>query len=217
MAMSFVRKAPSRASPGAFVPVRVSSMTTGDAAWWDARVQPRLVNRVDRADRFWSWLVMLPMAHLFQASQGRPCTPLVIWAYTPQNTLVRAAMAILVERFPRLDVQNGGEAVFTWFISAAPGDVLGIFGVTDPPSLGKILVDLGIVLSMNDGNYGRIGLHADPAGGLRLNAFYGGQCGLLNLPSAATLPRPLRRNDGRYFYTDDAVGGALLAMLQPWR
>ncbi len=186
-------------------------MTGRDAAWWDSRVQPTIALSSGRADRHWFWLAMLPVLLLHQLSKGRRCRPLVLWAYADDGRLVRAAMSLLIERYPHLDVALPGFAHFLWLVSSAPDSILARFGVLDPPSLGRVSVDTSMVLSENDGFAGRIGLHAAPSGGPRLLKLYGTDCGLLQLSTTAALPAAVRHsNDGRFFYTDDARAEILL-------
>lgn len=185
-------------------------MTGSDAAWWDTRVQPTIAITPGRADRHWIWSALLPLFLLHQLSKGRRCRPLVLWAYADNGRLVRAAMSLVIERYPRLDATQGF-AHFLWLVSSAPASILAGFGVSDPPSLGLVTVDTSMVLSENAGLVGRIGLHAAPSGGPRLLKLYGTECRLLQLPAAAALPPTVRRsNDGRFFYTDDARAEILL-------
>jgi hypothetical protein len=127
-------------------------------------------------------------------------------------------MSILIDGYPYLDVRVPTESYFVWFISAADSDVLkNHFGVSDPPSLGRILLDSPILLSQNAGFSGRIGLHAAVLGGARLVAFYV-KSGLLNLPATAPLPPSItRKNDGRFFYANEAVAEALAEQLDVLR
>ncbi|HKT88446.1 MAG TPA: hypothetical protein VJQ59_08420 [Candidatus Sulfotelmatobacter sp.] len=213
----FVRTAPSRAKKIP-VDIRVTDMKAADALWWDARLGPYHAQLATRADRWWSWSALLPMAHLVQLAQRRFCRALVTWVRADNGQFVRAGMSILIQHYPYLDFRTPDDSHFMWFMSAAEADVLRRnFGVSDPPSLGRVLLDNAIVLSQNAGLSGRIGLHAAAAGGPGLLAFYV-KCGLLNLPSAAPLPAAVRRqNDGRFFYADDVVAAALATALDPNR
>ena len=214
----FARFAPARNNPTRQVRIRVSDMTGRDTAWWDARVQPAIARTPGRADRFWVWSTLLPVLLLHQLSKRRQCRPLVLWAFADNGRLVRAAMSLLIERYPRLDIAMPGFAHFLWFVSAAPDSILARFGVSDPPSLGRVSVDNCLVLSENAALAGRIGLHAAPAGGARLLHFYQTNCQLIQLPATAALPPTVRRsNDGRFFYTDDARSAVLLRQGDPYR
>ncbi len=166
-----------------------------------------------RADRYWSWSVLLPLCHLVQRVKRRYCRPLVIWARTDSGRFLRVGMLILIEAYPYLDVEHPAESHFVWFMSGADAGVLTEFGMSNPPALGRVLLDTAIVLSQNAEHAGRIGLHAAAAGGEGLLAIYD-RLGLLRLPAAAPLPPSVRRpNDGRFFYADDSVAEALAVAL----
>jgi hypothetical protein len=214
----FVRRAPSKANPSHFVDIRVTDMKAADALWWDQRLGPHHARDRTRADRHWAWSVLLPMCHLMQLAKRRFCRPLVIWTRADNRQFVRAGMSILIDGYPHLDARTPAESYFVWFISAADSEVLkNHFGVSDPPSLGRILLDSPIVLSLNAGFSGRIGLHAAVLGGPRLFVFYV-KCGLLNLPAMAPLPPSVtRKNDGRFFYADEGMAEALAAQLDGLR
>jgi hypothetical protein len=214
----FVRLAPSRVDKTRFVDVRVTDMAAADALWWDSRIAPRQAHIAARADRLWIWSVLLPMCHLVQLTKRRLCRPLVIWTRAGNGKFVRAGMSILIQRYPYLDVTTFHDSHFVWFISAADSSVLSThFSVTDPPALGRVLLDNAIVLSQNAGLAGRIGLHAAVAGGPGLLTVYV-KCGLLRLPAASPLPSAIhRKNDGRFFYADELIAEALAALLDSTR
>jgi hypothetical protein len=80
-------------------------------------------------------------------------------------------MSILIEEYAYLDVARDVAAHSLWFISAAdPAVLTEQFGMSNPPVLGRVLIDNAIVLSQNAGLGGRIGLHAAVAGGEALLA-----------------------------------------------
>ncbi len=217
-ARRFLRTAPSRVDKRRRVDIRVTDMTARDAVWWDARLGPTHAQMTDRADRFWSWSVLLPLCHLVQRAKRRYCRPLVIWARSDNGRFMRVGLSIMVEAYPHLDADHPGESHFLWFMSAAdPGVLTTEFGMSQPPALGRLLLDNAIVLSQNAGLGGRIGLHAATAGGAGLLTVYD-RCGLLRLPAAKPLPPAIRRaNDGRFFYTDEGLAESLAAALDPSR
>ncbi len=214
----FARSAPSKVDTRRRVDIRVTDMAAGDALWWDTRLGPKHAQLTARADRFWSWSMLLPLCHLVQRAKRRHCRPLVIWARADNGDFMRVAMSVLIEQYPYLDVACPDESHFVWFMSAADAGVLKAdFGMSHPPALGRVLLDNAIVLSQNAGLAGRIGLHAAPAGGEALLAVYR-RCGLMHLPAAAALPPSIRQpNDGRYFYADERVAEALAAALDASR
>jgi hypothetical protein len=214
----FVRSAPGKVDPKRAVPIRITDMTGNDAAWWDARMGPHHVRKPRRADRYWSWSALLLVAHLVQLSKQRHCRPLVIWARADNGLYLRVAMTIVIENYLRLDAPEPPGAHFVWFLCAADKGVLTRhFGFSNPPSLGRVLLDAAMVLSENAGLAGRIGLHAARAGGAALTAFYR-DCGLRRLAPGRPLPAPIkRRNDGRFFYADETTAAALLSKLDAAR
>ena len=171
-----------------------------------------------RADRYWSWSVLLPLCHLVQRAKRRYCRPLVFWARADSGRFLRVGMLIVIEAYPYLDVEHPAESHFVWFMSGADAGVLTTeFGMSNPPALGRVLLDSAIVLSQNASLAGRIGLHAAAAGGDGLLAVYA-RLGLIRLPAAATLPPSVRRpNDGRFFYADEPVAEGLAAALDASR
>jgi hypothetical protein len=211
---NFARFAPSRADKLRLVEIRTTDMTAADANWWDAHLRPHHSRMATRADRNWRWSVLLPMSHLVQLAKRRFCRPLVFWARADNGQFVRAGMSILIEEYPHLDINDPGDSDFLWFISAADSEVLSAhFGVSDPPALGRVLIDSAIVLSQNSGFLGRIGLHAAKKGGANLLTVYG-KCGLKSLPATALLPSAIsRKNDGRFFYADEPTAEALAELL----
>jgi len=218
MARRFVRTAPSKVDRHRLVDLRVTDMTAGDALWWDARLGPKHALIATRADRLWSWSVLLPLCHVVQRAKRRYCRPLVVWARTDSGRFLRVGMSILIEGYPYLDVAHPGDSHFVWFMSAADAGVLtSEFGLSHPPALGRVLLDNAIVLSQNTGFGGRMGLHAAAAGGDALLRLYE-RCGLRALPPAAELPPPIRRpNDGRFFYAEEGLAESLAAALDASR
>jgi hypothetical protein len=214
----FARAAPSKTDKRRSVDIRITDMTASDALWWDTRLGPAHARDASRADRYWVWSVLLPLCHLVQRAKRRDCRPLVIWARNDTGRFVRAGMCLVIEEYPYLDVRHPADANFLWFLSAADSAVLRHeFAMSDPPALGRVLIDVAIVLSQNAGLGGRIGLHAARAGGDGLLGFYA-YCGLIPLPRRATLPASVQRpNDGRFFYADESVAEALAAALDPTR
>jgi hypothetical protein len=218
MPRRFVRSAPSKADKQRRVDVRVTDMAASDALWWDTRLGPRHASVADRADRFWAWSVLLPLCHLVQRAKRRYCRPLVMWARTDSGRFLRVGMLIVIEAYPYLDIEHPAESNFVWFMSGADAAVLkSEFRMSNPPALGRALLDCAIVLSQNADLAGRIGLHAAAAGRERLLAVYD-RIGLTRLPATATLPASISRaNDGRFFYADERSAEALAAALDASR
>jgi hypothetical protein len=89
--------------------------------------------------------------------------------------------------------------------------------MSQPPALGRVLLDNAIILSQNAGLEGRIGLHAAAAGGrVLLNVYIA--CGLSRLAATAKLPPGVKRkNDGRFFFGDEMQAETMAAMLDSRR
>ncbi len=214
----FARRAPSKVDKTRWVDIRITDMVAADAAWWDARLGPKHARMRSRADRLWAWSVLLPTCHLVQLAQRRHCRPLVIWARDDGRRFLRVGMSIVIERYPFLDASRDVDSNFVWFISAADPELLQLeFNMSDPPALGRVLLDNAIVLSQNAGLEGRIGLHAAAAGGQALLNVYR-RCGMTRLAATAALPPRIRRkNDGRFFVADESQAESLAALLDPSR
>jgi hypothetical protein len=214
----FTRTAPSKTDKTRAVDIRMTDMLAGDAAWWDTRLGPKNARSRARADRFWSWSVLLPLCHLVQLAKRRYCRPLVVWARTDSGRFLRVGMSIFIESYPYLEAERGVDSYFVWFMSAADSALLHAhFDMTHPPALGRVLLDNAIVLSQNAGLGGRIGLHAAAAGGDTLPSLYAA-CGLMNLAVTAQLPADVKRkNDGRFFVADETRAESMAALLDPRR
>jgi len=214
----FTRTAPSKIDRTRSVDIRITDMFAADAAWWDTRLGPKHALNRSRADRLWTWSVLLPLTHLVQLAKRRYCRPLVVWARADKGRFVRVGMSIFIEGYPFLDAAGSFESYFVWFMSAAdPALLQSDFGMSEPPALGRVLLDNAIVLSQNAGHRGRIGLHAAAAGGKTLLSVYTA-CGLTNLAATAPLPAEVKRkNDGRFFLADETRAETMAALLDPRR
>jgi hypothetical protein len=192
-------------------------MSWQDAAFWDMHVQPSILgSREKRADRYWSWNVLRQIFPLSQRVRNRRCLALTTFVANRAGDAIPAAMHLFIERYPHLDVRESMPAILVWFISAASDDALLALDVAVPPSLGRICIDTAIVASMNLQTEGRIGLHCARAGGEELMDFYTRICQLHCVPIRARLPVG-ERNDGRYFYTDEALAESLAQNFDPLR
>jgi hypothetical protein len=216
--LSFVSRIPGKVDPSQLVELEITDMQARDALWWDRRMGPHHVKIPHRADRFWPWTALLPMCHLTQLAQRRACRPLVIWAQADNGRFVRAAMAIMIERYPHLDIHDPADAYFIWFMAAADKHVLiNHFAVLNPPDLGSVLLDNAMILSANDLLHGRIGLHSDQAGGQWLRDWYAAKR-LLEIPESQPFPRNVRRvNKGGFFYTTPLVAEDSIRRLNSYR
>lgn len=216
--VSFVSRVPGKVDSTQLIDIEITNMQARDALWWDRRMGPHNLRIAHRADRFWPWMGLLPMCHLTQLAQRRGCRPLVIWGQADNGQFVRVAMSIAIERYPYLDINDGGDSYFIWFMCAADKNVLvRHFGFSNPPAVGEVLLDNAMVLSANDQLEGRIGLHSDPAGGNWLRNWYAGK-GLTEVPKNQAFPRGVRRaNKGGYFVASPRTAQKLIRSLDPQR
>ena len=198
-----------------WVPIRIANMTARHARLWDLTFGRRiLVGSEARADRFWPWSVFRVMAPLWQQQKGYRCRALtvlmnVLKPGTQRVIELPVGMMLLIEKYPHVVQGNAEGSSFIWLLASAPKDAMKDVGIAKRPSLGRILVDTAMGHSEANGLEGRMWLHCAPAGGQRLMGFYENNCELLNLPLAAPLP-VRRRNDGRFFYSTEALAHKLL-------
>jgi hypothetical protein len=210
---AFVSHAPLRA--GGVTPVQISPLTYNDTVFWHQQVQPDIHKLPDRLDEHWHWpslLLGLSAVELLRQRQ------LVGYAALVQNNVglaVPAGLVLLSIGFPALDEPNE-DAVFLWYLTAAPTGTLTRLGVAAKPALLEVLVDIGIVESHARGYQGRLGLHAanrgnSPASTALYNSYHR-RCGLQSVSSTIKLPG-VRRNDGRYFVATPAIASARIQAL----
>lgn len=220
--MDFVSFAKGKVSKAA-VPIKVVPMTADYVAFWHQSVQP-FVNAaaVSRADKRWRWSVLYMVTRIMPRFGGYCIT-----VPGPGGESIPAGMLVVVRDYPWLRGRPY-KSSFLWFLASAPDNAMTALGVTDPPSLGRTLVDTGVVDSFRSGHEGRIGLHAAPKGGPRLFDFYKNICKLLNLNKSSKLPVGLAgfkqalvsfpvANDGRFFYTDKGCVTTFVAVWSDWR
>lgn len=133
------------------------------------------------------------------------------------------AMAILVENYPHLPDATM-RAVFLWYATRCPDNVMQLGLDTAPDSIPKrlmeISVDLAVTHSFNKDTRGRVGLHAAAEGGAELCRKYA-SFGMMRLPRDHPLPKGIRSvasgNDGRYFYHTEETGQAAAERLDMLR
>lgn len=124
---------------------------------------------------------------------------------------------------------NQQNASYLWYCASAPGKILAHhltnhFGQPtsiEPHEIGKIALDLTIQESVQGGYHGRMGLHADPKGGVKLLSLYS-QYGMTALPDGSLPPTLMRtilqgRGAKGYFYFDEAGALSFSQSLSSWR
>jgi len=197
---------------GAHVPLRIFSMIKDDAKWWDEHVQPFIDAKPGRADSGWNWpWKIFNLTRLAgEALRQRPRAFVAGVECASPPTFLPCIMSLLVETYADL-ADSRLESVFLWYLSPAPeeffrsgrGKVLGAV----PKALMSIGMDMTITHSYNIMRRGRVGLHAAPSGGKELFDWYKDPArgGMIVIPKRQRLAGGWRRNDGRYFYHDEAT------------
>lgn len=111
---------------------------------------------------------------------------------------------------------TGQPSVFLWYMAATPTDALIVHGLPSDLKLMRALVDTAIQFSFQRGYDGRLILHAALSGNTsednELFQKYERGVGLIPYPGSNRIG-PVRKNDGRYFYSDNAKSLALTANL----
>lgn len=187
-------------------------MTKDDARWWDEHVQPFIDAKPERADSGWNWpWRIFNLTRLAGGILGQRPTAFVAGVECASPPLfLPCVMNLLVEAYADLH-DPMLESVFLWYLSPAPeeffrsgsGRILGAV----PKALMAIGMDMTITHSYNLMRRGRVGLHAAPKGGKELFDWYSdpSRGGMIVIPKGQRLAGGWRRNDGRYFYHDEAT------------
>src|SRR6201995_655050 len=171
----FVRYLPSKGVRGKSVPILVRRTKREDTRFWDTYVRHYIRRCVPaRADHDWRWGRILASAALVARVLGqRPAGFTLGVEYADEGAFVPCAMVFLAGSFRALDDPER-DAVFLWFVSSAPRafleDVLP--DRMRPGRLGEAALDIAVTHSLNNGMGGRVGLHADQAGGDDLTDWY---------------------------------------------
>jgi hypothetical protein len=215
----FVRHLPSKMVPGRAVPVLVRATKREDTRFWDRYVR-RHVRACDppRADHEWRWRRILGSAGLVARVLGQEPTGFTLGVeYAELDAFVPCAMVFLAGRFPAVD-DPSVDSVFLWFVASAPRSFLdeALPPELKPGRLGEAALDIAVTHSLNNGLDGRIGLHADEAGGDTLLDWYQAR-GLTSLAREAPLRRRLSTNDGRYFFFSPETALAFSRSLDEFR
>jgi hypothetical protein len=200
----FVKHLQTRAKPPTTSAATVIEANIRDAVTWHELVQPYIDADKSRLDRGWDWVKFLLLAELVEEIFGRQVAYIQIVCPAPgTETLIPIAQMIVSSGYPFV-AKRTERSEFVWWLTAAPETFLANHGI-QPLSTLKGLIDTAIQLSAMEGFEGRIGLHADPAGGTDLLEKYT-HVGLKRLGRFwPVIVGKARRNDGRYFYSDSEL------------
>ena len=205
-----IQRLPFRTSHGTPEEAQVEflPMTTALASAWHTEVQTIVdvsyapgASAWTRADVGWNWKRIrgLAIAHsLFL----EPVAALALIVRDDQGTPFPVGMLTAV---PQLwtDVQNvSRHRSFTWYLADAPTELYANLGISPLFGVARALIDESIKQAKRLGDDGAMVLHADPAGGARLQKFYAGKCGMTQLTAGHPPICPLRSlkwNASEYF------------------
>jgi len=159
-----------------------------------------------RADNGWNWPRNVPwIERAIQLSGEQPFG----FAFVVRSTHgkpVPVALAVGISPFSCVTFADGYSPVdaFVWYVTGIPAEAavqLGLPGLSATAQAVAYCKDL----AKHTNSQAQIVLHADPKGPSLLR-FYSEKCNMLNLPHDAIIRGPLtRRNDGRFFRSQDAT------------
>lgn len=200
--------------------VRVVEASEPFLSYWAKHIQAAISQDRSRPDRNWDWPSLASkrtaasrLATLLGQSQKTYC----IVAQDNEGGAFPIGMLHLVEKY-RWVLDGSVSSAFIWYLAAAPKDMIDErFGVR--PWMMSAFIDVGLVVSMNNGHGGRLFLHADPAGGQSLEDSYA-KCGMMKTTPDAKISmvrKFMARHSvratgaaGAYFYTDEEIARTLL-------
>jgi hypothetical protein len=175
-----------------------------DAVRWHQDIQPH-VTAMDRLDKAWNWPRLVTYLHLFERLAQRNAVFLQINVSNDQGVAIPVGQALVSDRFPYFPRQRE-RCVFLWFLAAAPETALRAHKLPADLKLGRPLVDLGLQLSFQRNYAGLSALHAassdDRLADQALYDLYEKGVGLIPVKRSLFVSL-FRRNDGRYFHTDE--------------
>ncbi len=214
--IDLVERVPASSPLSAEVPIIWEEMTRTHVRRWHEHVVPHIKADPRRADIDWWWDWRLLLSALGPWYRRRRRAPVFLTASVIGRAgFVPAAMVMLLTKTRRIDGEQG-ETTYTSFLTSAPKLALENFGVTALPDMGRALVDCGIVMSYLLNQGGHTWLHCTPIGEDWLLRFYSLKCKLHQFPKGNALPG-WRKNDGRHFFTDEALAVTLTRELDMFR
>jgi hypothetical protein len=206
-----------RLKSGGVMPMRVAEGDQQTCANWHRDVQLAHVKGQEaRLDKDWEWPLIFWWSSLLEATSGRRTALMKFVASGDQGQEVFLGLMLLADGYKYFPKPRK-RAMFVWYLAGAPENYLAQHGVPTPLIL-SAMIDSAIQFSYLRGYEGRICLHADRHGSVKQKAALMqkyANVGLQNLPATWYKPllTPARRNDGRYFYTDERKAIALTAAL----
>lgn len=210
------------------VMVRIAPMTMGHVNLWHTHVQPLVdanyshwATGVDvrsvRADVGWDWskIFGLALAHnsarFIPGNHSSRAAALVIALLTEADEEVPIGMLTVVPKFCCTVKGDQRDRTFAWFLSDAPAEFYDAIGSGPVAAVAKALLDTAIQSGLGSRQDGTLLLHADPAGGPKLEEFYVDKCKMERLKADAPAISLLRRRHSDQYYHFDAAQAAVFA------
>ncbi|UQV23041.1 hypothetical protein [Vibrio sp. J383] len=176
---------------------------------WDTKIRPYIIdNEPLRLDAQWDWRKNWKFANWLTSRSQQNLKIYASYIESQQGTPVLYSLMIAAQNYHSLSDRNE-KATFIWWLARSPESFLKKHSVDidNLPFLIPIKVDTAIVDSFKVGCKGHIGLHADPKGKDSLISSYK-KAGMLRLNERKFI-KGIRRNDGRFFYSDALTSQSL--------
>jgi len=215
--------------------VAVVPMSVHIAAEWHAQVQP-LIDRLYspwqgsgqpgkvRADVTWDWTRNLLLAQAYNSiGFNRSPHPAFAWSLVLRSEdgadQVPIGMLTVAPQFHATLAGPPRDRAFVWYLADAPVEFYQHLQIEEAHGVASALVDTAIQtrLDLLAGIDASTFLHADPAGGPRLIAYYSkhGMTRVMGSGPRVSLCRPFKT--GEYFLMDDPLARSFCARLNPYR
>ena len=200
------------------VPVVIAEADITDAEVWDRDVQAPWIARTNRIDSDWSWRKNYLRSALVETAVGRELAYLQLQTSAANANAFTVGQVLLSNGYP-YPPDRGLPCVFLWYLAGAPPDAATAAGVPSYKGVLAALVDAAIQFSYIRGYDGRLCLHASPAGTDAQRADLLERYHRIGLKpwNGGWFAGWFRRNDGRYFFADEALASKLTQRLDAYR
>jgi hypothetical protein len=200
------------------VPVVIAEADITDAEVWDRDVQAPWIAQTSRIDKDWSWRRNYLRSALVEMAVGRELAYLQLQTSDSNGNVFTVGQVLLSNGYP-YPPDRGLPCVFLWYLAGAPPDAATVAGVPAYKGVLAALVDSSIQFSYTRGYGGRLCLHASPAGTDAQRADLLERYRRIGLKgwSGGLVAGWFRRNDGRYFFADEALASKLTQRLDAYR
>src|SRR5437868_2793405 len=205
---AFITSLPAAEGTGA-VPVTVVESDISHAEAWDRHIQRPWIAGTQRIDADWSWRRNYLRSALLETAVGRRLAYLRLVAPAADGSAFPVGQVLLADGYP-YPPDRDRPCVFLWYLAGAPPQAAAAAGVTSYRGVLSALVDCAVQSSYIRGYAGRLCLHASPDTPDRRAELMERYRGIgLKLWNGGWFAGWFRRNDGRYFYADEALAAKL--------